>query len=92
MGVNRLRAYSLQQQAKLTELLTQNHIPVIGQTAQRGAFVAIADKSADTVASKLKELKVIIDARDGLIRICPDILNTDKELVEVVEKLAYVRQ
>ncbi|MEE8126449.1 MAG: aminotransferase class V-fold PLP-dependent enzyme [Nitrospirales bacterium] len=92
MGVNRLRAYSLQQQAKLTELLTQNHIPVIGQPAQRGAFLAIADKSADTVASKLKELKVIIDARDGLIRICPDILNTDKELVEAVEKLAYVRQ
>ena len=92
MGIDRLRAYSLKQQDQLTGLLIKNHIPVIGHTSERGAFLAIPDKAAATVSLKLKELKVIIDARDGIIRICPDILNTENALVEAVEKLAYVRK
>jgi len=53
------------------------------------AFLAIVEKSADAVAWPLKKIKVIVDARDGLIRICPDILTADEERVEVVGKLAY---
>ncbi len=90
MGVDRLRAYSLKIQARLMELLEEHYIQPIGQADRRGAFLAIADKSADAVASQLKKLKIIVDARDGLIRICPDILTTDEELVEAVGKLAYV--
>jgi len=90
MGVDRLRAYSLKIQARLMELLKEHHIQPIGQADWRGAFLAIADKSADAVASQLKKLKIIVDARDGLIRVCPDILTTDEELVEAVGKLAYV--
>jgi len=90
MGVDQLRAYSLKIQARLMELLEEHHIQPIGQADRRGAFLAIADKSADSVASQLKKLKIIVDARDGLIRICSDILTTDEELVEAVGKLAYV--
>jgi len=90
VGVERLRAYSLKLQARLTELLAQHNIQPIGHADRRGAFLPIAEKSADAVASQLKKLKVIVDARDGLIRICPDILTTDEELVEAVGKLAYV--
>jgi len=90
MGVDRLRAYSLKIQARLMELLEENNIQTIGQADRRGAFLAIVDKSADAVASQLKKLKIIVDARDGLIRICPDILTTDEELVAAVGKLAYV--
>jgi len=88
VGVERLRAYSLKLQARLTELLAQHNIQPIGHADRRGAFLPIAEKSADAVASQLKKLKVIVDSRDGLIRICPDILTTDEELVEAVELLA----
>jgi kynureninase len=90
LGVERLRAYSLKLQARLTELLAQHNIKPIGQPDRRGAFLAIADKSADAIASQLRDLKIIVDARGGLIRICPDILTTDEELVEAVAKLAYI--
>ena len=92
IGVDRLRAYSLKQQARLTELLAQHNIYVIGKPPRRGAFLAIAHKQADSIASKLRESKIIIDARDGLIRICPDILNTEEELLEAVSRLGYVMQ
>jgi kynureninase len=88
VGVERLRAYSLKLQARLTELLAQHNIQPIGHADRRGAFLPLAEKSADAVASQLKKLEVIVDSRDGLIRICPDILTTDKELVEAVELLA----
>lgn len=89
MGVKRLRVYSLKLQARLTELLAQHGMLPIGNPGRRGAFLAIADKSADMIAAQLRELKVIVDARDNLIRICPDILTTDEELVGAIGILAY---
>jgi len=90
MGVERLRAYSLKLQARLTDLLAQHNIKPIGQPDRRGAFLAIPDLSADRIAHQLRDSKIIVDARDGLIRICPDILTTDHECVEAVDKLASV--
>lgn len=92
MGVERLRAYSLKLQARLTDLLAEQNLQPIGHPDRRGAFLAIANKSADAIASQLRELKIIVDARDGLIRICPDILTADEEIVEAVGKLAGLLQ
>ena len=89
MGVERLRVYSLKLQARLTELLAQHGMLPIGNPDLRGAFLALANESADTIAAQLRELNVIVDARDGLIRICPDILTTDEELVGAIGTLAY---
>ena len=62
------------------------YFPII-KAARRGAFLAIAHQSADAIASQLRDLKIIVDAREGLIRICPDILTTEEELVEALAKL-----
>ncbi len=88
VGVDRLRTYSLTQQAKLINLLDQHQIPVLGKSHQRGAFLVIPHTAAESIATKLRENGVIVDARDGFIRICPDILTTDDELVEAISKLA----
>jgi len=90
IGVERLRAYSIKLQTRLAELLAQHHIHPIGQSDHYGAFLAIPVKSADKIVSQLGEFKFIIDARDDLLRICPDILNKDKELVAAMDKLVKV--
>ncbi|MDT7041322.1 aminotransferase class V-fold PLP-dependent enzyme [Candidatus Nitronereus thalassa] len=88
MGVDRLRAYSLKLQARLSKLLAQHDLQPIGHPDRRGAFLAIAVNSADAIASQLRAQKIIVDARNGLLRICPDILTTEEELGEAVGKLA----
>ncbi len=88
VGVERLRAYSLIQQSRLAELLAQHQIPMVGEVESRGAFMVVPHSSAETIASELRNQQVIVDARDGLLRLCPDILTTDDELVEAVEKIS----
>ncbi len=90
VGIERLGAYSLKLQERLTELLGEYKIQPIGHPGKRGAFLAIANTSADAIAAQLRELKIIVDAREGLIRICPDILTTDAELAKSIEKLGLV--
>ena len=89
IGVERLREYSLKQQARLTDLLREQDINVLGHPERRGAFLTVVHQSAKDIASKLKENNIIVDAREGLLRICPDILTTEEELVECARKLGY---
>ncbi|GJL66641.1 MAG: class V aminotransferase [Nitrospirales bacterium] len=88
LEVERVRAYSLKQQERLTDLLHERGIHVLGKPETRGAFLTIRHQSADRIASRLKEGKIIIDAREDLLRICPDILTTDAELIKCVRQLA----
>ncbi len=90
IGIDRLREYSLKQQARITELLRKHEINVLGQPEKRGAFLTITHQSANDLASKLRKDNIIVDARENLIRICPDILTTDKELVECAKQLANI--
>jgi kynureninase len=90
IGVDRLRRYSLQQQTNLEELLQKYGIPFLGQMGERGAFIAIPHYQAQLIADRLGENGVICDAREGLLRFCPDLLNTREELVIAVEKLAGI--
>ncbi|NOU21953.1 MAG: aminotransferase class V-fold PLP-dependent enzyme, partial [Methyloglobulus sp.] len=88
IGVDRLRRYSLQQQKELEELLQKYGIPFLGQMEERGAFIAIPHLQAQLIADRLGENGVICDARESLLRLCPDLLNTREELMIAVEKLA----
>ena len=90
IGVERLREYSLKQQGRLTDLLREYGIHVLGQPEKRGAFLTIAHERANNIATMLKENNIIIDAREGLLRICPDILTRDEELVECARQLALI--
>lgn len=90
LGVERLRAYSLKQQTRLTDLLYEHGIHVLGKPERRGAFLTIRHQSADSIAPKLKNAKIIIDAREDLLRICPDILTTDNELIKCAKQLTTI--
>ncbi|GJL53409.1 MAG: class V aminotransferase [Nitrospirales bacterium] len=90
LGVERLRTYSLTQHARLTNLLHEHGIHVPGEPETRGAFLSMRHQSANAIALQLKKDNIIIDAREGILRICLDILTTDNELIQCGKQLASV--
>ena len=91
IGVERLRAYSLSQQQRLIALLRERGVDAEGGTENRGAFVIIRDPHAVELAVVLQERGVHGDARGSYLRLCPDVLTTDAELVAAAEIHAAVR-
>ncbi|TMG91936.1 MAG: aminotransferase class V-fold PLP-dependent enzyme [Betaproteobacteria bacterium] len=91
IGVQRLRAYSLLQQQRLVALLRERGVDADGGTRERGAFVIIRDAHAVELALVLQERGVHGDARGSYLRLCPDVLTTDAELVAAAEIHAAVR-
>jgi kynureninase len=45
---------------------------------------------AKAAAAQLAEQGVIVDAREGLLRLCPDELNSSDELVEAAGRIGNV--
>jgi kynureninase len=80
IGVERLRAYSLAQLQYLKQQLVAKGIESTGGDLEHGAFLTVKTPDADVVVTKLKEIGVVIDARDGLLRICPDCLTTRHDI------------
>jgi kynureninase len=94
LGVERLRAYSLQQQSLLTNLLSKARIPV-RHVEPRGAFLLLPHDRAPDMVDALKRVGVNTDARTTpdarrCVRVCPDILNTNAELARAVDLIASV--
>jgi kynureninase len=90
LGAERIRSYSLKQQLDLEGLLKQYGIPFLGRAEGRGAFISIPHPCAPAIAERLEKTGIICDAREGLLRFCPDILNTQEELAITVAKLAEI--
>jgi kynureninase len=90
LGVERIRRYSLKQQCDLEEFLKQHDIPFLGRTEERGAFISIPHPCAPVIAERLEKTGIVCDAREGLLRFCPDILNTQEELAITAAKLAEI--
>lgn len=78
IGVPRLRAYSLKQQRLLLDLL--GSAGAEGAREDRGAFLVLRHAHAQEWVRMLRAKKIIADARGMWLRLCPDILNTEKEL------------
>jgi kynureninase len=76
LGVERLRAYNLEQKKHLAALLPDAD----GAAEDHGAFVTLVHPDATGLAQKLEAAKVKVDARGQYLRLCPDILNTRAEL------------
>jgi len=92
LGVHRLRDYSLYQQNLLCEQLQQQGINLIGNREKHGAFIALPHSNAGQVAKQLLNEHIITDAREGYLRVCPDILNTTYELETASVKIANYLQ
>jgi kynureninase len=88
IGVARLRAYSLAQLQYLKQQLAAEGIESVGGDPEHGAFLTVKAPYADTIIAKLKEQGVVIDARDGLLRICPDCLTTQDEIEQAANAIA----
>ena len=90
VGVERLRAYSLEMQRMLVEALRARGIDAIGGTENRGAFVVVHDANAIALADALDGRGIDVDARGDCLRLCPDVLTTRAELERAVEALASI--
>jgi len=90
LGVARVRAFSLAQQRRIVELLARNGVVAEGGREDRGAFVVIEDERAEAWASALHAKGIITDARGRFLRLCPDVLTTEAELVHVADVVGEV--
>jgi kynureninase len=90
MGVERLRRYSLAQKQRLSELLAGHGISHFGADAAYGAFVTVPHADAGGLAQRMKATGVNADARSEGVRLCPDVLTTEAQLAEAVERLAQL--
>jgi kynureninase len=90
LGVERLRAYSQGQLSRLRERLANHRIKVFGATLGCGAFVAIPHPEAAKLSQRLAAYGIQTDAREGYLRLGPDILNTEEEMSRAVDRLASV--
>jgi len=90
VGVERLRAYSLETQQRLVTLLAERGISACGGTADRGAFVVVRTRSASAWAEALEARGIVTDARGEYLRLCPDVLTTETELDTAAGALAEI--
>ncbi len=88
IGVARLREHSLRQQRRLVDLLAERGIAGVGGTPERGGFVVVRRSDAGAVAETLRGRGVDVDARGRFLRLCPDVLTADEELVRAADAVA----
>jgi kynureninase len=80
LGVDRLRAYSLEQLTRLKSYLREVGVEASGADSDHGAFLAIRLDDAKGISATLAQRRVITDARGPWLRLCPDYLTQDREL------------
>jgi kynureninase len=88
LGVERIRACSLEQKDLLDELLSKDGIAVHGAGKNHGAFLTLKHADAAALCLRLEEQGVKTDARGEYLRLCPDILNPRAELESAAQRLA----
>ncbi len=89
IGVDRLRAYSLEQLKFLRGLLHSRGMESQGGDAQHGAFLTVATSDAAEASRYLAAQGITVDERAGRLRICPDVLTTRAELEQVASELFF---
>ena len=90
LDVARVRAYSLKQQQRLVELLRASGIDARGGTPDHGAFVVVTDPRSRSFSAALAARGIVADARGERLRLCPDVLVTDEQLMRAAEALAAI--
>ncbi|GGH11733.1 aminotransferase class V-fold PLP-dependent enzyme [Silvibacterium dinghuense] len=93
MGIERLRAYSLQQLALLRGLLDAEGIgPMRGGDGAHGAFLSIYAKDAKAWVQALEREGIVCDARGPWLRLCPDCLTREEEMRTAAKALGRLRR
>jgi len=91
IGVERLRRYNLQQKSLLADALFRatKQTPE-GVSEDFGAFLSVAHPDAERLVKTLAANGVTADARGDRLRLCPDILNSDEELLKAAALVGEV--
>ncbi len=87
LGAERLRAYNLEQKRRLATLLAAQGVNAEGADEAHGAFLTVAHPHASRLAAALTRAGVNCDARGAILRLCPDVLNSDAELSEAARQV-----
>lgn len=90
VGVERLRAYSLDRLRRLKGYLAAQGIEAEGADDAHGAFLTVEHASAPALADALRTYSIFTDARDCWLRLCPDCLTLDGALADTAAALAAV--
>ena len=91
LRVDRVRAYSLALQQTLVALLAQRGVAAQGGTNDRGAFVIVTHPQAEAWSDALAVAEVVTDARGPYLRLCPDLLTTEAEIVAAADAVVATR-
>ncbi|GAB4552161.1 MAG: hypothetical protein Tsb0013_14380 [Phycisphaerales bacterium] len=91
VGLERLRAYSIEQLAYFKGALEGAGVPV-HLPNHHGAFLMVPDEDAPALCARLKSEHALTgDARRGYARFCPDVLTTRAEMDEAAGLIARAR-
>jgi len=90
LGIARVRAHSLERQQRLVALLAARGIVARGGTDDHGAFLVVTDSRAGGWREALAQRAIVTDARGEYLRLCPDLLTTDDELVFAASALGEI--
>lgn len=92
VGVERLRAYHLEQKRRFAAMLEDRRLAVQGAGPDFGAFLTFTHSRAGDLAARLMARGVRTDARGEYLRLCPDLLNSEEELARAADTAANVAQ
>jgi kynureninase len=90
LGIERIRAYSLDRLTRLKRYLADAGIAALGADEQHGAFLTIEHADAASLADQLKQRGITTDSRGRYLRLCPDYLTTDSALRQTATTLASI--
>ncbi|MGC1782768.1 MAG: aminotransferase class V-fold PLP-dependent enzyme [Acidobacteriaceae bacterium] len=90
VGVERLRAYGLDRLCRLQEYLRECAVEARSGDARHGAFLTVRHPHAMEMPEKLAALGVRVDARGDTLRLAPDCLTRDEEMVRAAKAVAEV--
>ena len=80
LGVDRIRAYSLDRLGRLKSYLERVGVPAKGGDEDHGAFLTVEDSQASVLVTALERVGVTTDSRGRWLRMSPDYLTRDEEL------------
>lgn len=90
IGVDRLRAYGLDRLRRLKQHLQDVGVEARGGDEKHGSFLTVRHPRAMEIPDRLAKLGIRIDARGDTLRLAPDCLTREEEMLRAAKALAEV--
>jgi kynureninase len=90
LGIDRIRAYSLDRLGRLKSYLEAEGVPASGADNDHGGFLTVEDSQASLLVTALERVRVTADSRGPWLRMSPDYLTRDEDLRAVASLLGAI--